>query len=388
MRSPDAGIFFLSVVVLILVPLVSERAHAEELYVAPDGTGDACTQTNPCRLDAGMDAVRTGGEVILLDGTYIDQVVSPRRPGVTVRAKNRHAAVIRGSSPTSLVSLVEISHSNTAIVGLRLDGQKGTRAAGIRFMNGEYKDIRIEGNRIQFFGNAAMSIGGNQRRSTIENVIVFNNIIEETGYDRFGEGIYIGANTPVEGRYVRNVEIYANEFRNFTENAVDCKDNTFDVRIHHNDIANQIPDRGTGSRGNFGTISCAGVNHQIFQNLIYNVQAGLGAFRLGSWANIRVYENIVERTLNTRDVVTHKGDQSLPNPTRVESNYFRDLSGNNVVSASGLVVEGNFGLDLPISDLDFDAKKSKLLAEIAALRAGEAPTKDTTPAAPKNLKVN
>ena len=76
-------------VLLLAIPLVSPAVNR---YVAPNGSGSACTQATPCTLNTGLQQAVGGDTVYLLNGTY-RQVVQTVRNGsannrIRIRALN------------------------------------------------------------------------------------------------------------------------------------------------------------------------------------------------------------------------------------------------------------------------------------------------------------
>ena len=112
-------------------PAIHTEAIGTSYFVKPSGSGSSCSTAAPCSLDSGMSMAGPGDDVVLIDGVY-GQTFTTKRSGtvgvpITIRAQNRHLAVIRKASG----HLTNIPHNHLIIRGIRFDGQRpaGRRAA-------------------------------------------------------------------------------------------------------------------------------------------------------------------------------------------------------------------------------------------------------------------
>ncbi len=72
-----------SPLVALLVALAPRAQAASVYYVSPAGTGCDCTKASPCPLSVGATNAQAGDTVVLLDGTYQNQSLSPVNSGTS-----------------------------------------------------------------------------------------------------------------------------------------------------------------------------------------------------------------------------------------------------------------------------------------------------------------
>ena len=231
--------FFGLIVLLLAIPLASPAANR---YVAPNGMGSACTQSNPCTLNTGLQQAVGGDTVYLLNGTY-RQVAQTVRNGsasnrITIRALNRHQAILEWPLGNVFDQLFDIRHDNITLQSVRLDGTGPNGSA--------WDLLRIEGL---------------SQSNPAENVIVEDVLAHDSGHDllmlqnarnvtvrdstfdnsgltnEFGEAIYITSSNAFKP--VNGANIHRNIFRRFTSNGVDYKGQARNIDVHHNIFENQ-----------------------------------------------------------------------------------------------------------------------------------------------------
>jgi hypothetical protein len=234
--------------------LMAQAAFASSYYVSPKGSGSACTKTAPCSLKTGISTGQSGDEVVLLNGTY-NTPFDTQHKGVLIRADQRHKAVLRyNKTYASGKHIIGIRHDKITIRGLRVDGQRtaGANHGLIRFYTS--RDVVIEDNIVENGAGELISIGGSRPNDSISKVVVRHNLLEGAGFNNeYGEGIYVGyyQGTSVK---VRDVEIYGNTLRSFSDNGIDIKPPTENVRMHH--IFSRIKSSGAGNTATPALWSC------------------------------------------------------------------------------------------------------------------------------------
>jgi hypothetical protein len=230
---------------------------------------------------------------------------------------------------------------------LRVDGQRtaGANHGLIRFYTS--RDVVIEDNIVENGAGELISIGGSRPNDSISKVVVRHNLLEGAGFNNeYGEGIYVGyyQGTSVK---VRDVEIYGNTLRSFSDNGIDIKPPTENVRMHHNIFENQV-ERG-GKYGNTGTLVMQGRRHEFHDNIIRNVTGGSAILNIVSRGDSKVYDNVIRNSKNTSKAVRSRNSGS-GSATTVMQNMFCDLSSTQVDTGGSMTVRNNPGLDLPEED--------------------------------------
>src|SRR5580658_4315711 len=102
------------VAVAVLAPAAQA---ATTYYVSPTGTGTTCSHASPCALTTGSTDAQGGDFVVLLDGTYAGQQLSPANSGtasawITFQADVGAVPILDGT--TAAATAVGVS-SNTAV---------------------------------------------------------------------------------------------------------------------------------------------------------------------------------------------------------------------------------------------------------------------------------
>ena len=327
--------------------LTAHAASAASYYVSPKGSGSACTKTSPCSLKTGISKGRSGDEVVLLSGTY-KTPFNTKHDGVLIRADQRHKAVLKhAKGHVDGKHIIGIKHDKITIRGLRVDGERkaGANHGLIRFYTS--RNVVIEDNIVENGAGELISIGGSRPNDSISKVIVRHNLLQGAGFNNeYGEGIYVGY---YQGKSVkvRDVEIYGNTLRLFSDNGIDVKPPTEDVRIHHNIFEDQV-ERG-GKYGNTGTLVMQGSGHEFHDNIIRNVIGGSAVLNVVSRGGNKIYNNVIRNSKKTAKAVRSRGSGN-GSATTVTNNLFCNLSGTKVDTGGKMTVRNNPGLDLPKKD--------------------------------------
>jgi hypothetical protein len=104
--------------VFVAVAVLAPAAQAATTYyVSPTGTGTTCSHASPCALTTGSTDAQGGDFVVLLDGTYPGQQLSPANSGtasawITFQADVGAVPILDGT--TAAATAVGVS-SNTAV---------------------------------------------------------------------------------------------------------------------------------------------------------------------------------------------------------------------------------------------------------------------------------
>ncbi len=114
-------------------------ADPGQLFVSPDGSGEACTQAQPCALPTALAKARDGDVIIVAEGRYTGE-------GDAVIDLAKSVTLLGGwdGSPSGGVKINPSQHPSV------LDGENQRRVA---FLHGKGVSVRIEGFVIEF-GNA------------------------------------------------------------------------------------------------------------------------------------------------------------------------------------------------------------------------------------------
>ena len=329
--------------------VMAHAASAASYYVAPKGSGSACTKTSPCSLQTGLSKGRSGDEVVLLSGTY-KTPFDTKHDGVLIRADQRHKAVLKhAKGHVDGKHIVGIKHDQITIRGLRIDGERkaGANEGLIRFYAS--RNVVIEDNIVEYGAGELINIGGVRPGAVISKVVVRHNLLQGAGFNNeYGEGIYIGRYTGTSDNVkVRDVEIYGNTVRLFSDNGIDIKPPTENVRVHHNIFEDQV--ERPGKEGNTGTLVMQGSHHKFHDNIIRNVIGGSAVLNVVSRGSSKIYNNVIRNSKKTAKAVRSRGSGN-GSATTVMHNLFCNLSSTKVDTGGHMKVRNNPGLDLPKKD--------------------------------------
>jgi len=329
-------------------------------YVSPTGSGTQCSPASPCSLQYGLSIPEPGDEVILLDGIYSEPLIITKGgsagKSVVVRSANQWQSVFR--MPTD--RLARIWASYVTLRGVVFDGAgTGGNRGALRIGSGEevtlpeaVHDVVVERVHIKDVRAAAVSITSGEH-----DVVVKDSVIENSGRQEFwGEAFYLGNKTNPE-QAVYDIEIAGNIARGFTENAVETKRYSHDVRIHSNIFHNQMmwaEYGGDPERGNDGTITIDGHSNAVFNNRLFNNQCGMAVFVVEPQAGHRVFNNIVYNGVGKAEFAIRMKDWSPTwtagehPPSEVFNNTFYNLVSHEVgtLDPALLIIKNNIGINL------------------------------------------
>jgi hypothetical protein len=351
-------LLLVAAIAVLLFAGTGQRLEAAIYYVSPSGGGTACSQSSPCALTTGLDRVAPGDEVVLLDGTYTTPLIVTKGGSsgkhVVVRAQNNGRAIVRVTN----ARVGRVFASFVTVRGIVFDGGgTGGNRGGMRIGPGDettlsstVRDVIFENNVVKDMRAACLCITSGEY-----NIIVRNNTISRCGMREFwGEGFYLGNKTdPLKTVY--NVEIYGNDVSGFTENGVETKKYTRHVTLRDNVFRNQVLFSAYGGdpkEGNDGTITIDGHSITVYNNILYNNQAGIADFVIEPEAGHKIFNNIVYNGVSSSSAIRMKNwAKSWPSkaypPSQVYNNTFFNLKSHNVnsVDNSILVIRNNIGIN-------------------------------------------
>jgi hypothetical protein len=304
--------------------------------------------------------------VVLLNGEYTG-TFSTKRAGVMIRAQNKHQAILRSSGGL----ILRVDNDDTTVHGLRFDGERKNVLLSVASTSREISNVILEENIFENSSRAGMSIGGNQGA---KNIIIRYNLIQSTGWQSYGEGIYIGTNRKRAGSV--SVQIYGNIIRGFTLNGIDLKSNSRNAQIHHNIFEEQVPATPTyrpghqlAGRRNEGTISSKGTGNYIHDNIFRNlVDAGPGIFWASEDGGHRIVNNVIMGVDKTQSAIAIAGQRFGGAPTEITNNTFCDLPNYKSNNIDGAIVRDNIGLSGVVPDSHCRAEIERILSEMKNLR--------------------
>lgn len=329
-------------------------------YVAPSGSGSACTKANPCSLDKGLSRATSGDEVVLLDGKY-SASFQTKHDGVTIRANNFHKATIHSNKSY----IIGIKHENIKIQGLRLDGKKSGGSNGIiRFYRSA--NVIIEHNILENSAGPGICVGGNIKDAVVKHVIIRHNRIHNAGFGDNGEAVYVGTGSLKNGNErATDIQIYGNVFSAFTQNGVDLKPYSENSEVHHNIFETQLYRHIEEKPGNEGTIVIRGKNHKVYDNIIRDItDAGAAAFWVAATGAHKIFDNVVHRVAKTRKAISTREKGPGGSNSEVYNNIFCDLPTYSIEAEYGLIVHDN---QMKAPQSSCDAEVSRILAEMQTL---------------------
>jgi len=319
------------------------------------GTGDCLTTGTACTRDRALTVAVAGDEIVFRDGTYSSWTQWSITTGgtsdtvrLTIRAENRHQAIITGG-----VSTLDfrVRRSWITVRGFKFDGANDndipidvcdavTTCGG----NGNVlQGIIIEDNWLTNIGGRGIRVLG------ANDVILRYNQINSTGNraaECCSESIYISSATITHA--VNNIQVYGNTMTNVISNVWDVKSNTTNANIHHNLVdgwswpgVNQIQnDPGAGVFAGGGQTSTG----SLFRNNILRngTQAGVGLYAVlrTQEANWSVNNNVIHdfqgsRSMSIRDTTGTNQDWTsntwCNTPSTIEENpdgTVADTTGN------------------------------------------------------------
>jgi hypothetical protein len=353
-------LLLLPLVVLFIFSLAGNPLLGASYYVSPSGAGTSCTLSAPCSLTTGLGKPGPGDEVVLLDGIYKGTLYI-RRGGtstapVVVRALNTHKAIIQNpSGPLGRVWANYVTVRGLVFDGMKTGGNRGAVRVGAGdevTLPAPVHHVILEKIWVKNTRAAGISITTGEN-----NIVVRDSVIESTGHQEFwGEAFYLGSKYNAD-QTVYNIEIYRNEARGFTENALETKRYSRNVTVRNNIFHHQVLFKDYGgdpAEGNDGTITLDGHSHTVYNNILHSNKCGMAVFVVEPEANIKVYNNIVYNGISPGTYAVRMKDwsKSFPTgkypPSQVYNNTFYKLVNHSVgsLNSSILIVRNNLGIDL------------------------------------------
>jgi hypothetical protein len=358
------------IVAAFLVSLPAVPASARTLYSAYNGKGIDCTREKPCFLAQTLKLAKSGDIIVMKDGTERGKYRT-NAPGVTIQAENEHKAVIDGSG--SSTHTFEIRHSNTILRGVSFVGNKKGRMVFVGPPGtAPIANIIVERNKIVGSSAAGIQVGSWGKTGAITNVTIRHNYIEDVGsFQDPGEGIYVGAAPDKKDRKpVKNVKIYGNTVVFFSQNAIDLKELTENVDIHHNHFIRQVKKPHHKKPGNEGTIAVDGSNHLIHSNVMENLDPTFGAFYVTPGRGHVIFGNIINGTKSGDAYKLKEGGKgNKGKPTIIRDNVWCDMNSKVAPKHPGIQQESNLGLEKASMTHEVcDEKAVKILEEMATIQ--------------------
>ncbi|ETX01432.1 MAG: hypothetical protein ETSY1_07360 [Candidatus Entotheonella factor] len=334
--------------------------QGKSYFVDPNGRARNCTQQSPCALNEGIKQAKAGDSVVLLDGTY-KQNLETRRDGadgkhIVIRAQNKGKAKIIDN----VGNLIHIKHSYITIRGLYAHDKsasvKGTSTIRISIKGGQHHII-IEDCTIFRSGNSGFVVTGKDKIN--RHIIFRNNFIDGTGYNTNprhagnlpSEAMYIGkaggfGNAPG----VENIMIYNNKIRDFSSNGLDIKATVKKAWIYNNEFYDQVPYEAHGlkTHSRDGTVLIQGGEIYFYNNKIHNCDPHSQVFKIRKSTTSKpnlVYNNVIYNIKNNRRAILFfSGNRGAT--SQVYNNTFYRLKNSNVdASNRELVIKNNIGIN-------------------------------------------
>jgi hypothetical protein len=302
---------------------------------------------------------------VLASGTYRESGLSVSKSNITICSSSKHGAIIVNDSSSATMN---ISGDNVTIRGLHLTSNSSMGAGGsvgmIRFQSS--RGGIIEDNIVEKAGTGQISIGGSAPGARIDNVIVRNNILRDSGLERKeGEAIYVASVQDSGVGIVTNVTISGNTIENFTANAIDVKYSASNVKIHHNIFKNHLQTQASDHQVG-GTLVSNGRDIQVHDNIIIDAKnaSSWGIFAVASNANNKIFKNVVNRSgPNVSALITARKSHST-SVTDIYNNTFCNLGSYKVESRSGINVHDNIGLPGGAPTSACDAEEARIKSEM------------------------
>ena len=351
------------------------------LYVSPKGSGQSCSDSNPCSLQTGLDSLQKGYTLYLKGGEYdVDSGVTIETSGTSElyilisSAPNEKAYIT--SSKTKSFALFEINASYIIIENLVFHNVVAQNIQGIVFYEGGQNHIIIRNNVFQslnttkigedYGANAILLMGEN--KVGIKQVIIYKNTLlnNKVGYS---EVISVAGNC--EEIYVlnNNLESNTNIGIDFYGNAKYCKTEELDQPRKSVAIGNTV------SKSISPYADCAGIyidgarDIYVADNTITSSQYGI---EIGSEERNDKYpvKNIIVKN-NKLDINTITGirvggfDEESTGVVKDCSFIENTITGTHnaviISKAENIIFDGNSMLDIDkyFIDMEFSSTYTK-----------------------------
>ena len=144
----------LKAALLVLVAFVAtaSTADATQRYVAPAGTGVACTQATPCPLATGVNSAMGGDEVIVTAGTYsMSTNLANSSSSLTIRGESGQPRPVINTTATSALTL---NGGGTTLRDLTINQTAGVGGIAVLSADGltDHVQVRSVGYPCQLAG--------------------------------------------------------------------------------------------------------------------------------------------------------------------------------------------------------------------------------------------
>lgn len=204
--------------------------EAKTFYVSPNGSGTACTETNPCSFSGALSQARNNGEddtIYLLKGiytvqsTYIYIPSSAEHNSLTISgapATSREEVILDGQSNRRILWITDNQDygyiSEVILKGFTVRNGRpyiGAGSGGGIFIhlfnyNVTISNIIAHNNQAENYGGGIYV--GSTHNVTIENCLIFNNHVIQEGGESRGGGI--ATSTAYGNCTLRNNVIFGN----------------------------------------------------------------------------------------------------------------------------------------------------------------------------------
>lgn len=164
----------------------SNRTHVN-VATAGNAGAQGAVPTPLDTIQAGIDAVVSGGTVTVQAGTYNGNVRIAKSGVSLVSAAGRDATIIQGQSGAGALGALQVVHADDVTIGgigqgftvIGIDnGQPGVENAAI-YIQGDHSGTRVEGNRITAAGDYGLL---SEYGATVEGFAVTGNIFDGKTY--------------------------------------------------------------------------------------------------------------------------------------------------------------------------------------------------------------
>ncbi len=326
-------------------------AHGATYYVSPNGSGTNCSEQSPCSLDQGLITVGSPGDVLVFkDGVY-QRTTSPiftiTKGGnssgyITYRAQNSRKAII---SSAPYCRGIRISADWVKLEGIKVAGNKhGAHSGAIKigaadeWLPDKYRkfhDIIVDDCELYQVGNSGFHITTGEY-----NVEIKNCYINGTQYHSWwGSAFYTGAK--YDANYtVHDISIHDNVMTDISQNGVDVKKFSYNVRIYNNTISKMIecaqdrPGIDCLGQTNEGIFNLDGHDNWAYNNIASECKNGMGVVAIMGDANNRIFNNVfynmISNTANT--ALVYRISWGMPAETGIDSYVYNNTFYNCIVS--------------------------------------------------------
>jgi hypothetical protein len=257
---------------LLLAISQAVQADPGALFVAPEGSGTACAQANPCDLPTALGKAEHGDSIYFAEGVYYGT-------GSAVVVISKDISLYGGWDGTTSTPVVV----NPALFPTTLDGQKQRRVIVISI------GVTTTLDGFTILGGYNEDSGGGVYAENAHSTIV-NNLITDNQSDMDGGAIFVngGSADILHNRIVNNQAIWSGGMRII---------NNSDVSIIGNVIRGNV---AQNSAGGIDIDCCGGFQTFVAQNLILeNDGGGYGGGVIVNTTNALLVNNILAKNVAT-----------------------------------------------------------------------------------------